>query len=323
MKTFSSFLARYLEEYLRYRHALGYDTRNTRQYLRVFDGYLRKVNADWNDLKPSFFLEMTANLHRQPGYVNQIVSSTRVFFRFLVRREILPDNPLQDVPLLRENTVVPFVFTPEQTDQLLQAASRRIRRQENYFLVDLGLFTAMVLLARCGMRISEPLKLLRQHYCRDDATVFIARTKFNKQRLVPLPKAAIKELENYLAVRRRLMVRDTNPYLLADVKGALSIHQLRRRFNNARTDIGLHQPRRVVGNLNICRPTPHSLRHAFAINTLLSIKQRAGSAQGALPVLAAYLGHSHYRYTAVYLRVANAISRKRLVDFALWQLKRH
>ena len=43
----------------------------------------------------------------------------------------------------------------------------------------------------------------------------------------------------------------------------------------------------------------------------------------ALPVLAAYLGHSHYRYTAVYLRVANAISRKRLVDFALWQLKRH
>jgi integrase len=41
-----------------------------------------------------------------------------------------------------------------------------------------------------------------------------------------------------------------------------------------------------------------------------------------LPVLAAYLGHSDYKHTSVYLRVADAASRKQLVDFALWQKKK-
>ena len=172
---------------------------------------LRKVNADWDALKPSFFLEMTANLLMEANTINHVVSSARVFFQFLVRREILPDNPLRDVPVLTENTVVPFVFTSEQTNRLLQAVSKRIRKVQSHFLVDLGLYVAVVLLARCGMRISEPLKLLRQHYRRDDATVFIARTKFKKQRLLPLPKAAIAEVENYLSVRQRLLPQDGNP----------------------------------------------------------------------------------------------------------------
>ena len=99
----------------------------------------------------------------------------------------------------------------------------------------------------------------------------------------------------------------------------MSKTNLAHRFRQAVSDIGLDQPRRVLGNLNISRPTPHSLRHSFAVNTLLRIKQRGQSPQNALPVLAAYLGHSEYKYTAVYLRVADAQSRQNLVDFALWQ----
>ena len=57
----------------------------------------------------------------------------------------------------------------------------------------------------------------------------------------------------------------------------------------------------------------------FAVNTLNSIWERGESAQNALPVLAAYLGHKDYTCTSVYLRVADAISRKALVDFSLWQ----
>jgi hypothetical protein len=41
-----------------------------------------------------------------------------------------------------------------------------------------------------------------------------------------------------------------------------------------------------------------------------------------LPVLAAYMGHSEYRSTSVYLRVADAMSRKNLVDFSLWQQRK-
>ena len=54
----------------------------------------------------------------------------------------------------------------------------------------------------------------------------------------------------------------------------------------------------------------------------MRIKERGQSPQHALPVLAAYMGHSEYKYTSVYLRVADAQSRKNLVDFSLWQKRK-
>ena len=70
-------------------------------------------------------------------------------------------------------------------------------------------------------------------------------------------------------------------------------------------------------NTTFGAPTPHSLRHSFAINTLKRLKQRGESSQKALPVLSAYMGHRKYRYTAVYLKVLDAEQRQGLVDFAI------
>ena len=125
-------------------------------------------------------------------------------------------------------------------------------------------------------------------------------------------------------------IRKTKLFIGISAEGAncfnfsriLSDFQVRLRFRQALKNIGLDQPRRVIGNVNFLQPTPHSLRHSFAVGTLFKIKQRGESAQKALPVLAAYMGHRIYIYTSVYLRVADALSRKQLVDFTLWQEKK-
>ncbi len=67
-------------------------------------------------------------------------------------------------------------------------------------------------------------------------------------------------------------------------------------------------------------PTPHSLRHAFAINTLKRIRERGKSAQQALPVLAAYMGHRKYQYTAAYLKVEDPKHIEGLISFSKSQL---
>jgi site-specific recombinase XerD len=323
MKNFHSFLAPQLQKYLCYRQSLGYSTRVSRAHLLVFDRYLRQTNAQWDTLTPFYFLEMRANLEMEPRSVNRVFSSVRVFFHFLLRREYVRGNPLQDIPPLKENRIIPFVFSPEQTDQLLQAVCKRIRRSEKDFLTDLSIYLAVLLLARCGMRISEPLKLMRNHYRKDDGTLYIDKSKFKKQRLIPVSKAAIREIENYLSVRRSVKPRDQNPYLIAGKnQGPLKAEQLRYVFRKTVKDIGLDQHRRVIGNVNFSRPTPHSFRHSFAVNTLIKIKERGESTQHALPILAAYMGHSEYKYTSVYLRVAHAQSRKKLVDFSLWQKRK-
>jgi integrase/recombinase XerD len=320
MKTFESFLAQPLNDFIAYRQGLGYDTKTSLAHLLVFDRYLRKTNAEWHSLQPFYFLEMRANLDMESRSINRLLSSVRVFFNFLLRREMVVENPLQDIPPLKENTIIPFIFAPQQIDPLLQALCRRVRRNERYFLMDLGLYLAILLLARCGMRISEPLKAMKPHYRKDDGTLYIERTKFKKQRLIALPKAVMIDMNNYLSVRKSFHPQDPNPFLLAGKDhGPLNRRQIEYVFHQALKKIGLDQRRRVMGNMNFIPPTPHGLRHAFAVNTLIRIKERGESAQNALPVLAAYMGHSEYRSTSVYLRVADAMSRKNLVDFSLWQ----
>ena len=323
MKPFESFMAQRLDEFLVYRKNLGYEMKSFTSQLRTFDRYLKDKESKERLLGSSFFLDMRANLNMQPSSVNRVLSAARVFFGFMVRCGHYENNPVADVPELKENIIVPFVFSPQQTNQLLDAVCKRFHHTKGRFLTNLAIYTAIVLMARCGLRISEPLRLKRHHYRRDDATIYIEKTKFGKDRLIPVPAAVMTQIDNYISVREALMRRDQSPYLLVRAnQKPLTDFQVRRWFIKAVKDVGLDQPKRVIGNVNFSQPTPHSLRHSFAVGTLLRIKQRGQSAQNALPVLAAYMGHCEYKYTSVYLRVADALCRKQLVDFTLWQARK-
>jgi integrase/recombinase XerD len=320
MKHFESFLSALFDEFLSYRRDMGYVVKHTRAKLFIFDRYLLDKEAVWDSLTPSFFLRMRSDLQMEPVSINQILLTLRIFFRFLLRRGHLEKSPVQDIPLLRENITVPFVFSPEQTDRLIKASNNRIRRTEKSFLTDFAVCLALLLLARCGLRISEPLRLFRHHYRKDDYTIYIEKTKFKKDRLIPIPQTVADEINNYLSVRERLRPDDKNPYLLANKnQSSITAEQVRYAFHQIVKDIGLNQRKKVMGNMTFLQPSPHSLRHSFAINTLRTIIERGESGQAALPILSAYLGHKKYLYTAVYLKVADARSRNDLFDFTMWQ----
>ena len=323
MKPFKSFLAPKLNEFLIYRQSLGYSVDTIRYHLLLFDRYVMEKNAGWRSFQPGFFLEMRSNIKLEKNSVNANIWAVRNFFQFLIRQGHIKTNPLQDIPLIQKNTIVPFIFSPDETNQLLVAVCKRIRKTKYHFLKDLAFYVVILILARCGMRISEPLKLMRHHYRRDDRTLYIEKTKFSKDRLIPIPKEVVSEIENYLSVRKSILPHDDSPFLLVrtDQKPPTD-QQIRFQFHKAVKGMGLDQPKRVVGNVNFLQPTPHSLRHSFAVYTLLKIRERGGDPQHALPILAAYMGHSEYKYTSVYLRVTDAMSRKNLVDFSLWQEKK-
>jgi len=321
MKTFQSFMAPQLQQYADYRLALGYAKKGIKPPLLAFDRYLIAQTASWDQLQPAFFLQLRATISDHPNTVNKILSALRSFFQFLVRQEFCENNPLKDIPALPERYFVPFVFSPAQTDRLLQTVGKTIRKSEKYFLFDMAIYLAFVMLARCGMRINEPLRLRRHHYRADEGSVYIQRTKFRKDRLIPVPKAVLTQIENYLAVRRALCPEDQNPYLLAGKRlGPIKDYHIRNTFHQAVKNIGLSQPKQVIGNITFGKPLPHSLRHGFAINTLNQIKARGNCPQQALPVLATYMGHRKYQYTAAYLKVKDAKDIPGLIAFTKSQL---
>jgi len=320
MKQFESYLAPLIQEYIGYRQNLGYGIKPGLSHLKTFDRYVREKKIKEGFLQPSFFIELRSDLKIEPRSVNRMLSSIRVFFQFLVRKGIYAQNPLQDIPRLPENDIIPFIFSPEQIDQLLTAVCKSIRKAQWCYLKDLSQYMAMVLIARCGLRISEPLRLMRNHYRQEEKTLYIEKTKFKKDRLIPVPMAVATEMENYLAVRDTLLCNDHNPYLLAANKQkGLRDDQIRTTFHRVVKDIGFNLQRQVIANKNFSSPTPHSLRHAFAINTLKRIKERGKSPQNALPVLATYMGHVEYKHTIHYLKVLDAEHRRQLFHFVTSQ----
>ena len=317
MKPFESFLARECDEFIEYRKQLGLAERPLRSYLLTFDRYLREQKQPPGLLEPMFFLKLRADLRMQSRSVNTILSNLRSFFQYLVRRGIYDQNPLRDIPPLAERYFMPFVFSPEQTDQLLDAACRNIRGTSENLLYDAGMYLAISMLAHCGMRINEPLRMLKHHYRPDDGTIYIEKTKFRKDRLIPAPKALMEEIEQYLDMQDDYPTDDQNPYFLSGRKTwPHRDHRIRRAFHQAVRDIGLSRERQTIGNINFGSPTPHSLRHSFAINTLKRIRERDRSPQQALPVLASYMGHYKYQYTAAYLKVSDASDVTGLIAFA-------
>jgi len=316
MKHFESFLAPQLNEFIAYRKNLGYSTKTLRAHLLCFDRYVNDKNIKPGVLQPSFLLEFRDTLKMEPKTINGVLSGVRVFFDFLVRKDDYLSNPLKDIPSLSERSLAPFIFSPEQTDQLIGATCKRIRKQSKYYLKDLSGYIAIVLLARCGLRIKEPLRLQLHHYRSREKTIYIEKTKFNKDRLTPVPKSVAAELDNFLAVRTALMDEVHHTYLLVgDRERKLNDPRVRSVFHQSVHDIGIDCPRQVIGHMVFASPTPHSLRHSFAVNTLKRVKERGASPQHALPVLATYMGHYLYHYTAKYLKFIDAEQRQSLFDF--------
>jgi integrase len=112
------------------------------------------------------------------------------------------------------------------------------------------------------------------------------------------------------------MTKDQNSYLFVSSRQkGLNDTRLRFVFHRAVKDIGINRPRQVIGHTVFGSPTPHSLRHSFAVNTLKRIKERGDCPQHALPVLAVYIGHVSYQQTATYLKFIDAEQRQGLLDF--------
>ena len=317
MKRFNSFLTEQMEDFVEYRLQLGYSVKSIVYYLKVFDRYVVEKRTTWTSFNPLFFLEFRASLNCENRTKNMGFRMIKMFFNFLVRKDLIQENPLLEIAQLPKNQIVPFIFSPEETDLLINGVTKLMRRTERLYLGDFSAYVSFLLMARCGLRISETLNLLKTNYMPEERTIYIEKTKFKKDRLIPIPKAVAAEINNLLNFRR-LFDKEDNPLLLIKSNQTKILKSyMDLRFKEAIKYINLDQPRKVIGTTNFCGPSHHSLRHSFAVNTLKRIKLQGKSPQNALPVLATYMGHSEYRYTTKYLKVLDAEHRRQMFDFSM------
>lgn len=129
-----------------------------------------------------------------------------------------------------------------------------------------------------------------------DRLVRVINSKFGKSREVPLHDSAIRALETYRQQRDRLCPQPACEAFFVSTAGTrLHAANVRRVFTRLVRAVGLTpcSPR--------CRPTLHSLRHRFAVSTLLDWHRARLDVHARLPWLSTYMGHTEPAHTFYYL----------------------
>jgi len=316
MKLFESFIAHEMEEYIQHRVSLGYNGRKQRSLLRPFDRYLKENEYNWDCIEPKLFLELRRKLEGESTTINGVLSGVRNFFQFLVHMGHYTHNPLRDLPAIPVGQYFPYIFSAEQIEELLASIKAMFPDNLGKDLEPASIYLSILLMTKCGLRISEPLGILVTHYCQNEGTIYIEKTKFQNDRLIPAPKSVLFEIEKYLRMRDSFDIKEKNPHLLVGKKQKpLTANLIYSVFHQAVKDIGINETKRKIGNMTFGSPTPHCLRHSFAVNILNHIKDRGKSIWEALPILAIYMGHRRICSTARYLTVLSAGHRQDLSDF--------
>lgn len=190
----------------------------------------------------------------------------------------------------------PYILADDQIRQIIELAAHsgyRTLRRQTYS-------TLFALLSCTGLRVSEAIRLRYTDITPDG--LVIRMTKFQKSRLIPLHETARAGLERYLEQRRPYAPLDDHVFISLRRK-ALLIGDVEVAFRTVTAKLGL-----PIGRAQR-RPTPHSLRHAFAVRALRTCPDERDRITQHMLMLSTYLGHSKAALTYWYLEAVPELMR--------------
>lgn len=215
----------------------------------------------------------------------RLLSCVRSFYRYLLRQQLISDDPTRDVAMPKIGRPLPKSLSEADVERLLAAPDTED---------SLGLRDRCMLevLYATGLRVSELVGLRLDQLNLRQGVVRVTG-KGSKERLVPLGEESMLWLEQYLAVARvSLLAGKPSDVLFPSRLGRMMTRQtFWHRIKQHALTAGIRS-----------ELSPHTLRHAFATHLLN---------HGAdLRVVQMLLGHSDLSTTQIYTHIA----RQRLHD---------
>jgi integrase/recombinase XerC len=267
---------RFLDHLRLERNLSAHTIKSYRRDLTVLTSYCDEQDiAAWHDLAPHNVRAYAARIHAQglsPRSIQRRLSGLRSFMNYLVRENLLKQNPAVDISAPRAARNLPNTLDIEQMGRLLKIpgddpVSRRDRAM-------------LELLYSSGLRLAELVDLDPPDVDLDDAVVRVTG-KGRKDRLVPVGRKARRAIADWLRVRAELASVE-EPALFVGVRGRrISPRSVQQRVYHWAREAGI--PQRVY---------PHLFRHSFATHLLESSRDLRGVQE--------LLGHADISTTQVY-----------------------
>lgn len=217
------------------------------------------------------------------------LSTLRSFFKYLLKENVLPHNPLDEVEGPKLDKTIPAPLTYDQIQRLFE------QPDTNSYL-GFRDRCIMELFYSSGLRISELAGLNRLDFDSINLTLRV-RGKGKKERVVPITKNAAVWIANYLNHPERSVdgehhraERDSGAIFLNKWGERLTVRSIDRNFKHYLLSSGL-----------AAKVTPHTIRHTIATHWLEKGMD--------LKTIQTLLGHTSLATTTIYTQVSMRLKK--------------
>lgn len=287
-------LMKEFKQYLLFERSLSANT---------LDAYLRDVEKLFiflsdEDIRPSevtldvleTFSATLCDVGIHPRSQARILSGVRAFYHFMILNHYMEADPTLLLESPNIGKKLPEVLSVEEIDKIIDSIDLSYAEgQRNRAIIET--------LYSCGLRVSELCNLKLSDLYMKEGFVKV-EGKGSKQRLVPISRSAINEIELYMADRNQV-----------DVKPGFEdyVFVSERRKKNLSRIMVFHIVKELAEKAGITKTiSPHTFRHSFATHLLEN---------GAnLRVIQAMLGHEDISTTEIYTHIDAHRLRTEIVE---------
>ena len=267
------------EDYLALRRSLGFELATPGRQVRQFAAYLNSVGAAHvtADLAVAW---ATGPAGAAPYYHWLRLSAVRGFAGYLHGLDPAHQVPPADLLPRQYHRPAPCLLSAGDIAALI-AATAALRPA-----LHAATYRALIgLLAVAGLRPREALTLAVSDVDLQ-AGVMTVHGKYGKTREILLHPSTVAELAGYARLRDLTFPARAGTSFFVSVLGT-PVNQ--RRFGYVFTRLAAQAGLRPLTPR--CRPVPMSLRHSFAVATLVSWYRDGADVDARMPLLSTWLGH--------------------------------
>lgn len=290
-------LIKHFSDYLRLEQSLSdntveaycHDIELFRQYLEDSKKSCSITEITHQDIE-DFFAKLY-NLGIAASSQARILSGLKSFFKYLLQEKICEADPTMLVSSPSIGRHIPDVLSYEEIVSMMECIDLSQQfGHRNKAIIEI--------MYGCGLRVSEVISLnISDIYVKDEFVRIFG--KGDKERLVPIGKKTLKELQNYTQGER----------LHQEIKPRFSdkVFISARGTSLTRQSVFL-LVKRLAEKAGIKKTiSPHTLRHSFATHLL------EGGAD--LRAVQQMLGHSNISTTEIYTHVSDEYLRQVIMQF--------
>jgi integrase/recombinase XerD len=244
------------------------------------------LHIQYNDLQQ--FVAQLVDSGISPRSQARIISGVRSFYRFLVVEGILKANPTELLEGPKTGRKLPEVLTVEEVNNILDSIDLSTNEgQRNRAILET--------LYSCGLRVSELTDLAHSDVFFDEEFIKV-KGKGNKQRLVPISKVALHEIQLYLQDRHLRPVQPGH-------EDVLFLNRRGKKLSRVMVFYIIREHAELAGVTKTI--SPHTLRHSFATHLL-----EGGANLRAIQMM---LGHEKITTTELYTHLNREFLRDEIL----------